>query len=57
PEEVAEAVALLASARLSYVTGHAFVIDGGWTASLGMASAAAGLATNKDGPGSVGPQE
>jgi len=57
PEEVAEAVALLASARLSYVTGHAFVIDGGWTASLGMASAAAGLTTNKDGPRSVGPQE
>jgi NAD(P)-dependent dehydrogenase (short-subunit alcohol dehydrogenase family) len=32
PEEIADAVALLASDRLSYLDGHAFVVDGGWTA-------------------------
>jgi NAD(P)-dependent dehydrogenase (short-subunit alcohol dehydrogenase family) len=32
PEEIAEAVALLASDRLSFMTGHGLVIDGGWTA-------------------------
>jgi len=32
PEEIAEAVALLASDRLVYLTGHALVLDGGWTA-------------------------
>jgi NAD(P)-dependent dehydrogenase (short-subunit alcohol dehydrogenase family) len=32
PEEIAEAVALLASGRLSYMTGHPLVIDGGWSA-------------------------
>ncbi|SRR6266545_3273426 len=32
PEEIADAVALLASDRLGYLTGHALVIDGGWTA-------------------------
>jgi NAD(P)-dependent dehydrogenase (short-subunit alcohol dehydrogenase family) len=32
PEEVAEAIALLASDRLVYLTGHALVLDGGWTA-------------------------
>jgi NAD(P)-dependent dehydrogenase (short-subunit alcohol dehydrogenase family) len=32
PEEIAEAIALLASDRLAYMTGHALVIDGGWTA-------------------------
>jgi NAD(P)-dependent dehydrogenase (short-subunit alcohol dehydrogenase family) len=32
PEEIADAVALLASDHLAYLTGHAFVIDGGWTA-------------------------
>jgi NAD(P)-dependent dehydrogenase (short-subunit alcohol dehydrogenase family) len=32
PDEIAEAIVLLASDRLAYVTGHAFVIDGGWTA-------------------------
>jgi NAD(P)-dependent dehydrogenase (short-subunit alcohol dehydrogenase family) len=45
PEDIAEVVAILASERLAYVTGHAFVIDGGWTASLGgMTSAAKALA-------------
>ena len=29
PEEVAEAVAFLASERASYITGHCLVIDGG----------------------------
>jgi NAD(P)-dependent dehydrogenase (short-subunit alcohol dehydrogenase family) len=32
PEEVAEAIALLASGQLVYLTGHALVLDGGWTA-------------------------
>lgn len=32
PEEIAEAVALLAGDRLAYMTGHGLVIDGGWTA-------------------------
>lgn len=32
PGEVAEAVALLASDRLVYLTGHNLVLDGGWTA-------------------------
>ena len=31
PEDIAEAVALLASGRLSYMTGHGLVVDGGWT--------------------------
>jgi NAD(P)-dependent dehydrogenase (short-subunit alcohol dehydrogenase family) len=32
PDEVAEAIAVLASDRLTYLTGHALVLDGGWTA-------------------------
>lgn len=32
PEEIADAVALLASGRLGYLTGHALALDGGWTA-------------------------
>jgi NAD(P)-dependent dehydrogenase (short-subunit alcohol dehydrogenase family) len=32
PEDVAEAVALLASGRLAYLTGHALTVDGGYTA-------------------------
>lgn len=32
PEEIADAVAVLASDRLTYLNGHAFVVDGGWTA-------------------------
>ncbi|MGH3947570.1 MAG: SDR family NAD(P)-dependent oxidoreductase [Pseudonocardiaceae bacterium] len=32
PEEIADAVALLASDRLVYLTGHALVLDGGWSA-------------------------
>ena len=31
PEEVAEAVVLLASGRLAYMTGHGLVVDGGWS--------------------------
>ena len=31
PEEVAEAITLLASGRLSYMTGHGLVVDGGWS--------------------------
>ncbi|HZE66997.1 MAG TPA: SDR family oxidoreductase [Sporichthyaceae bacterium] len=32
PEEIAEAVCLLAAGRLDYMNGAAWVIDGGWTA-------------------------
>jgi NAD(P)-dependent dehydrogenase (short-subunit alcohol dehydrogenase family) len=32
PEEIAEAVVVLASGRLDYMNGSAWVIDGGWTA-------------------------
>ncbi len=32
PDEIADAISLLASPRLGYATGAAFVIDGGWTA-------------------------
>ena len=32
PGEIAEAIAVLASDRLGYLTGHALVVDGGWTA-------------------------
>ncbi|CAN5251444.1 hypothetical protein BH20ACT5_BH20ACT5_13060 [soil metagenome] len=32
PEEIADAVALLASGRLSYLTGHPLVVDGGLSA-------------------------
>lgn len=32
PEEIADAVAVLASGRMGYLTGHPLVIDGGWSA-------------------------
>ncbi len=32
PDEIADAISVLASPRLGYMTGAAFVIDGGWTA-------------------------
>ncbi|MDT7661428.1 MAG: 2-hydroxycyclohexanecarboxyl-CoA dehydrogenase, partial [Pseudonocardiales bacterium] len=31
PDEIADAIAVLASGRLAYMTGHALIIDGGWT--------------------------
>lgn len=36
PEEIAETIAMLADERLSYVTGHAFVVDGGMTATISI---------------------
>jgi NAD(P)-dependent dehydrogenase (short-subunit alcohol dehydrogenase family) len=32
PDEIADAVALLASGRLAYMTGQPLVVDGGWSA-------------------------
>lgn len=32
PPEIADAISVLASDRLGYLTGHALVVDGGWTA-------------------------
>jgi NAD(P)-dependent dehydrogenase (short-subunit alcohol dehydrogenase family) len=32
PEEVADAVAFLASSRAAYVTGSVYPVDGGWLA-------------------------
>jgi len=32
PDEIADAVSVLASDRMAYMTGHALLIDGGWTA-------------------------
>ena len=32
PEDIADAISVLASDRLGYMTGSAFVLDGGWTA-------------------------
>ena len=31
PDDIADAIAVLASGRLGYMTGHALVVDGGWT--------------------------
>ena len=32
PADIADAIATLASGQLGYMTGHALVVDGGWTA-------------------------
>ncbi|MGE3287771.1 MAG: SDR family NAD(P)-dependent oxidoreductase [Pseudonocardia sp.] len=32
PDEIADAIAVLASGRMRYMTGHALIVDGGWTA-------------------------
>jgi NAD(P)-dependent dehydrogenase (short-subunit alcohol dehydrogenase family) len=32
PEDIADAIAVLASDRLTYMTGHALLMEGGWTA-------------------------
>jgi NAD(P)-dependent dehydrogenase (short-subunit alcohol dehydrogenase family) len=36
PHEIADAIALLADERLTYVTGQAFVVDGGMTAAISI---------------------
>ncbi|HEY4825663.1 MAG TPA: SDR family NAD(P)-dependent oxidoreductase [Solirubrobacteraceae bacterium] len=41
-EEIADAVAFLASSRAAYITGETLVVDGGWLASDGFPAAAAG---------------
>lgn len=32
PDDIADVIATLASGRMEYMTGHALVVDGGWTA-------------------------
>jgi NAD(P)-dependent dehydrogenase (short-subunit alcohol dehydrogenase family) len=32
PEEIADVISVLASGRMAYMTGHALIADGGWTA-------------------------
>lgn len=36
PEEIADAISLLTDERMAYLTGHAFVIDGGMTATVSI---------------------
>lgn len=36
PEEIADAISLLSDERMAYLTGHAFVIDGGMTATVSI---------------------
>jgi NAD(P)-dependent dehydrogenase (short-subunit alcohol dehydrogenase family) len=31
-DDIADAISVLASGRMGYMTGHALLIDGGWTA-------------------------
>ena len=42
PEEVAQLVSFLASDRASFITGGAYTVDGGMTATLGSGGGGAG---------------
>lgn len=50
PDEIADAVSLLASDTLQYMTAHAFVLDGGTTSASAMTNAAVALTSSPPPP-------